>query len=61
MVKHKLYLHGGIGVDVEYPIHRYFLFAKHNEHMLGGRMTQMTRMGEYLASHDDAGPRWMME
>jgi alkylation response protein AidB-like acyl-CoA dehydrogenase len=55
------HLHGGIGVDVEYPIHRYFLFAKQTEFMLGGRTTQLTKMGQYLAANDDSGPRWMIE
>lgn len=28
-------VHGGIGIDVTYPLHRYFLWAKHNELSLG--------------------------
>jgi alkylation response protein AidB-like acyl-CoA dehydrogenase len=55
------HLHGGLGVHVEYPIHRYFLFAKHTEFMLGGRTTQLAKMGAYLAANDDSGPRWMAE
>ncbi len=55
------HLHGGIGVDVEFPIHRYFLFAKHNEFMLGSSTTQISKMGEYLAANDDSGVRWMTE
>jgi len=53
------HLHGGIGVDVSYPIHRYFLFAKHLEFMLGGRNAQLTRMGQYLAGGDDRVPEWL--
>ncbi len=30
------HLHGGIGVDIDYPIHRYFLWAKYLELTLGG-------------------------
>lgn len=30
-----LHLHGGIGQDLDYPIHRYFLFAKQCERYLG--------------------------
>ena len=55
------HLHGGLGVDISYPIHRYFLFAKQTEFMLGGRTTQLTRMGQYLAANDESGPRWMIE
>lgn len=53
------HLHGGMGVDVEYPIHRYFLFAKQLEFMLGGRNVQLARMGEYLAANDDCVPAWL--
>lgn len=55
------HLHGGLGVDITYPIHRYFLFAKQTEFMLGGRTTQLTKMGQYLAENNDSGPRWMIE
>jgi alkylation response protein AidB-like acyl-CoA dehydrogenase len=30
-----LHLHGGIGQDVGYPVHRFFLWGKHNERYLG--------------------------
>src|ERR1700727_1228014 len=29
------HVHGGIGIDITYPLHRYFLWAKHNELTLG--------------------------
>ncbi len=35
------HLHGGIGVDVDYPIHRYFLWAKYLELALGGATRQL--------------------
>lgn len=43
------HLHGGIGVDVEYPIHRYFSWAKSLEVMLGGASAQLERLGVMLA------------
>jgi len=43
------HLHGGMGVDVDYPIHRYFLWAKHLELTLGGATSQLLRIGEVLA------------
>jgi 3-oxocholest-4-en-26-oyl-CoA dehydrogenase beta subunit len=43
------HLHGGIGVDVEYPIHRYFLWAKELELALGGAKPQLLRIGASLA------------
>jgi len=35
------HLHGGIGVDIDYPIHRYFLWAKNLELTLGGATRQL--------------------
>jgi alkylation response protein AidB-like acyl-CoA dehydrogenase len=46
------HLHGGIGSDVEYPVHRYFLWAKQNELLLGGEMEQLERLGRLLVSDD---------
>jgi len=43
------HLHGGIGVDVDYPIHRYFLAAKALELGLGGATQQLARLGRDLA------------
>jgi len=42
------HLHGGIGADVEYPIHRYFLWAKQVELLLGGANRQLARLGATL-------------
>jgi alkylation response protein AidB-like acyl-CoA dehydrogenase len=44
------HLHGGIGSDVEYPIHRYFLWAKQVELALGGANRQLAGLGAALAS-----------
>lgn len=38
-------VHGGIGIDTTYPLHRYFLWAKHNELTLGSATAQLARMG----------------
>jgi hypothetical protein len=43
------HLHGGIGSDVEYPVHRYFLWSKQNELLLGGASEQAARIGARLA------------
>ena len=43
------HLHGGIGVDMEYPLHRYTLGAKHVELMLGGATRQLARLGASMA------------
>ena len=44
------HLHGGIGVDRDYPLHRYFLWAKQLELTLGGATPQLLRLGSLLAS-----------
>ncbi len=49
------HLHGGIGSDLEYPIHRFFLWAKHLGMMLGGRSLQIAKLGALLASDDSVG------
>jgi len=43
------HLHGGIGVDVSYPLHRYFLWAKQNELSLGGATHHLLRLGARIA------------
>ena len=44
------HLHGGIGSDIEYPVHRYFLWSKQNELLLGGPAQQAASLGKWLAS-----------
>ncbi|OBI39939.1 acyl-CoA dehydrogenase [Mycobacterium sp. E1386] len=39
------HVHGGIGIDTTYPLHRYFLWAKHNELMLGPATAQLAHLG----------------
>jgi alkylation response protein AidB-like acyl-CoA dehydrogenase len=43
------HLHGGIGVDRDYPLHRYFLYARHLELTLGGATAQLRTIGRWLA------------
>lgn len=43
------HLHGGIGADVSYPIHRYFLWGKQLELLLGGPSVQLHRLGDMVA------------
>ena len=45
-----VHLHGGVGVDREYPLHRFFLNAKHIELTLGGATDQLLRLGATLAA-----------
>lgn len=45
-----LHLHGGISIDVDYPIHRYFLWLKQIEFTLGAATPQLIRLGSLLAA-----------
>ncbi|MFM8303858.1 MAG: acyl-CoA dehydrogenase family protein [Actinomycetota bacterium] len=44
------HLHGGMGVDKDYPLHRYFLLAKKLELTLGGATPQLLKLGSILAA-----------
>lgn len=44
------HLHGGIGVDRDYPLHRYFLWAKQLELSLGGATPQLLKLGALMAA-----------
>ncbi len=45
-----LHLHGGISIDVDYPIQRYFLWAKQIEYTLGAGTVQLKRLGQMIAA-----------
>lgn len=44
-----VHVHGGVGVDTDHPVHRYFLAAKQTEFALGGATGQLRRIGRELA------------
>jgi hypothetical protein len=48
------HLHGGLGVDLDYPIHRYFLWSKSLELELGAAAPQLAALGREMAG---SGPR----
>ena len=43
------HLHGGIGLDVDYPLHRYFLWSKQIELSLGSSVQHLARLGAAMA------------
>jgi len=49
------HLHGGIGVDVDYPLHRHYLWAKQIELTLGAGTPQLVRLGAELAARPPDG------
>lgn len=57
VVSSSQHLHGGIGADVEYPIHRFFLMAKLISYSLGNASQQLAHLGRLLAEDDSLGFR----
>jgi acyl-CoA dehydrogenase len=47
------HLHGGIGADVDYPVHRYFLWAKTLGDALGGGAAHLAHLGGLIAAGAD--------
>ena len=45
-----VHLHGGVGVDRDYPLHRYFLLTRQIELTLGGAHESLQRLGAVLAA-----------
>jgi alkylation response protein AidB-like acyl-CoA dehydrogenase len=43
------HLHGGIGIDMDYPLHRYFCWAIQIEHELGSARHQLDHLGRGIA------------
>ena len=43
------HVHGGIGVDVDYPVHRFFLWGKQLAGTLGGPAALLAELGDTLA------------
>jgi len=44
------HLHGGVGIDVDYPLHRHFKWAIQLEHELGSAKNHLERLGDRIAS-----------
>ena len=44
------HLHGGVSVDRDYPLHRFFLLTEHVELTLGGANESLRRLGRILAA-----------
>ncbi|HKK50839.1 MAG TPA: acyl-CoA dehydrogenase family protein [Myxococcota bacterium] len=49
------HLHGGIGADVDYPIHRFYLRLKHLAMTLGGSNEQLAALGARMAEEARSG------
>lgn len=49
------HMHGGVGVDVSHPMHRFLFWSRALAADLGGSEVQLERLGGWLASHDRLG------
>lgn len=49
VVRASVHLHGGVGVDRDYPLHRCYQWAKQLELSLGGSARQLAALGRLLA------------
>ena len=49
VVRAAQHLHGGMGVDRDYPLHRYYVWAKQLELTLGGAHRHLRALGRLLA------------
>jgi alkylation response protein AidB-like acyl-CoA dehydrogenase len=45
-----LHVHGGISIDLDYPIHRYFLWLKQSEFTLGAATPSLRDLGRMIAA-----------
>jgi len=56
LVGHKAqHVHGGVGVDLSYPIHRYLYWSRALGSTLGGAALSLEHLGRWLAENDTLG------
>lgn len=49
------HVHGGIGVDISYPVHRFLYWSRALNAVLGGTEHHLAQLGDWLASNDTLG------
>lgn len=49
------HVHGGIGVDITYPIHRFLFWSRALGVLLGGSEHHLAKLGDWLANNDTLG------
>jgi len=61
-VGHKAqHVHGGIGVDLTYPIHRYLYWSRTLGITLGGSLSTLERLGDWLNENDTLGWKYDLD
>ena len=62
LVGHKTqHVHGGIGVDLTYPIHRFLYWSRHLTTVQGGPAANLERLGDWLANNDKLGWKYDLD
>ena len=49
------HVHGGMGVDVTYPMHRFLYWSRALGALLGGSEHHLAKLGDWLADNDNLG------
>ena len=55
------HVHGGIGVDLTYPIHRFLYWSRYLSLVLGGSAATLERLGDWLANNDTLGWKYDLD
>ncbi|MHC8318694.1 acyl-CoA dehydrogenase family protein [Pseudomonas sp. LB3P31] len=55
------HVHGGIGVDLTYPIHRFLYWSRGLGLALGGAAANLERLGDWLNDNDKLGWKYDLE
>ncbi len=55
------HVHGGVGVDLTYPMHRYLYWSRALGMMLGGPNAALARLGQCLADNNRLGWKYDLE
>ena len=55
------HVHGGIGVDLSYPIHRFLYWSRALGLALGGSAACLERLGDWLSDNDKLGWKYDLE
>ncbi|UJJ31587.1 acyl-CoA dehydrogenase family protein [Halopseudomonas maritima] len=62
LIGHKAqHVHGGIGVDLTYPIHRFLYWSRYLSLVLGGSAATLERLGDWLANNDTLGWKYDLD
>lgn len=62
LIGHKTqHVHGGVGVDLTYPIHRFLYWSRYLSMVLGSSAGSIERLGNWLANNDKLGWKYDFE